>query len=142
PIRFYVIGGPIYQTRGSQLTEQQLRVWASGLHNQVGFIGFQTDTAPVYRALDIVVHASTRPEPFGLTVAEAMACGRATIVANAGGAAELFHHDDDAIGVPPGDVGALAQALDALVRDANLRESLGAAARRTAVARFDRRRLG
>ena len=34
-----------------------------------------------YRALDVVVHASTRPEPFGLVIAEAMACGRALVAA-------------------------------------------------------------
>jgi hypothetical protein len=33
----------------------------------------------VYRALDVVVHASTQPEPFGLTIVEAMACGRAVV---------------------------------------------------------------
>ena len=38
------------------------------------------------RALDIVVHASTDPEPFGLVIAEAMACGKAVVVSRAGGA--------------------------------------------------------
>jgi glycosyltransferase involved in cell wall biosynthesis len=43
----------------------------------------------VYRSLDIVVHASTKPEPFGRTIAEAMACGRAVLLSRESGVAEL-----------------------------------------------------
>ncbi len=56
------------------------------------------------RALDIVVHASTRPEPFGLVIAEAMACGRAVITSAAGGAAEIVESEVDALTHTPGDV--------------------------------------
>src|SRR5205085_8086358 len=102
PVRFYVVGGPVYQTRGSQFSEGELRRLAAqrGLADRVGFVGFREDTAPVYRALDVVVHASTRPEPFGLTVVEAMACGRPVIVSRAGGAAELFTPGYDGGGGP------------------------------------------
>src|SRR5439155_868330 len=60
-MRFYVIGGPIYQTHGSQWSEDELRRRAGGLADagRVGYIGFQQDPAAVYRALDVVVHAST-----------------------------------------------------------------------------------
>ena len=40
---------------------------------------------------DIVVHASTKPEPFGRTIVEAMACGRAAIVANAARRVGFLH---------------------------------------------------
>src|SRR5262249_13494143 len=109
---------------------------------RVGLVGFQDDPAPIYRSLDVVVHASTRPEPFGLTIAEAMACGRAVVVAQAGGAARLFEQDPDAVGGPPGDAAALAQALEGLIADSPRRARLGENARRTAVARFSRARLG
>jgi glycosyltransferase involved in cell wall biosynthesis len=46
--------------------------------------------ADAMRALDVVVHASTDPEPFGLVVAEAMACGRAVTTSGTGGASELI----------------------------------------------------
>jgi len=78
------------------------------IENRVGFVPFQDNPADVYRALDIVVHASTKPEPFGRTIVEAMACGKPVIAAQTGGAAELFTHDHDAVGVPPGDPAALA----------------------------------
>jgi glycosyltransferase involved in cell wall biosynthesis len=73
-MRFYVIGGPIYQTNGSQWGGQELRALAAQVpgRDSVGFVGFQADTVPIYRGLDIVVHASTRPEPLGAKEGEAM----------------------------------------------------------------------
>jgi glycosyltransferase involved in cell wall biosynthesis len=144
PVRFYVVGGPIYHTRGSQFSPDELRSLARrlGVEGRVGFVGFQDNPAHAYRGLDVVVHTSTRPEPFGLTIVEAMACARAVLVARAGGAAELFTHGVDAVGFPPGDVPALARVVGELVRDARLRQRLGDNARRTAVRRFSCQRLG
>lgn len=143
PVRWYIIGGPIYQT-AAQFTaaELQSEVKTRGLVDRVGFVGFVPETAPIYRALDVVVHASTQPEPFGLTVAEAMACGRAVIVSNAGGAAELFTDGKNAIGIAPGDVHQLAAAVRKLVENPDLRARLGSEARSTATQRFDANRYG
>ena len=138
PFRGYVIGGPIYSTGGSQVTREELTEVISkyGLTGRVGLVPFQDNPVPVYRALDIVAHASTRPEPFGLTIAEAMSCGRAVVVSAAGGAAELFREGENGLGHPPGDVVALAAAITRLLTDSVLRQRLGECARRTAVARF------
>jgi glycosyltransferase involved in cell wall biosynthesis len=141
---FYVIGGPIYRTIGSQFCESELREKARtlGIEKHVGFIGFQEDMASIYQALDIVVHASTQPEPFGRTIVEAMACGKPVIVSHTGGAAELYAHGHDALGIPPRDPAALASALHQLMDDPGLRQRIGANARLTAVHRFNRDRLG
>lgn len=138
PVRWYLIGGPIYQT-GAQFTEAELRgaIRARGLETHVGLVPFTPDPVPVYRGLDVVVHASTRPEPFGLTVAEAMACGRAVVVSAAGGVTELFVEEVEALAVPPGDAAALARVVRRLVEDSRLRSRLGEAARGAAVARLD-----
>jgi glycosyltransferase involved in cell wall biosynthesis len=143
-VRFYVVGGPVYETQGSQFSRAELLNLAAqlGIGGRVGFVDFQPDPSTIYPALDIVVHASTRPEPFGLTIIEAMACGRAVIATAAGGAAELLTPSEDAVAVPPGDAAALAGALCQLLRDADGRARLGSQARRTAVRRFDVRRLG
>ncbi|MCU0705354.1 MAG: glycosyltransferase family 4 protein [Fimbriiglobus sp.] len=137
-VRGYLVGGPIYTTAGSQCSRAELETKADqlGLTRRIGFVPFQPDPKDVYRNLDVVVHASTRPEPFGLTIAEAMSCGRAVVVSAAGGAAELFTDGIDALGHPPGDVSALAAVLTKLATDADLRRRLGFAARKTAVQRF------
>lgn len=143
PVRWYVVGGPIYHT-AAQFTEPELRAAAGdrGIADRVGFVPFQSDTAAAYRSLDVVAHASTLPEPFGLTIAEAMGCGRAVVVSSAGGAAELFTDGRDALGVPPGDAASMAGAVRRLVEDGELRAKLGAAARATAGQRFDARQYG
>ena len=143
PVCWFIVGGAIYHT-AAQFTEAELRaeVAVRGLTERVGFVPFGADPAPVYRALDVVLHASTQPEPFGLTVAEAMACGRAVIVSSAGGAAELFTDGIDALGVAPENIDQLALAVRRLVENPSLRAELGAAARATAIERDDANRYG
>ena len=143
PIRAYVVGDAVYQTEGSQWTLDELRRLARslGVADRVGFTGFVHTPEAAFRALQVVVHASTLPEPFGLVIAEAMACGRAVIVSNAGGAAEIVTPGVDALVHAPGDAGDLAAQIAALAADADLRARLGGAARATAVRSFDRARL-
>jgi glycosyltransferase involved in cell wall biosynthesis len=143
PCRFYIVGGPIYQSLGSQYTLEELkdRAAALGLDNRVGFVGYQANPAAALRALDVVVHASTRPEPFGRVIVEGMACARAVVAAGHGGAAELFENGVSALGCAPGDPGALANVITRLVADRELRHRLGAAGRQTALDRYDRKRL-
>jgi glycosyltransferase involved in cell wall biosynthesis len=143
PVRGYVIGAPIYQTAGSQFSSEELKdaARARGLSGRVGFTGLLSDMPAVMRALDIVVHASTEPEPFGMVLAEAMASGRALIASAAGGAPELFQDGLEAVGHAPGDVAGLADAIARLAADPVARERLGRAARQRAEQQFDRRRL-
>jgi glycosyltransferase involved in cell wall biosynthesis len=139
PIRAYIVGGAVYDTAGSQYSLDELRgmTTAAGLEGRVAFTGFVPRTAPVLRALDVVVHASTQPEPFGLAIAEAMACGRAVVVSDAGGASEIVDAGTTALTHPPGDAAALSHTLATLVNDEGQRARLGAAARIAAMERFD-----
>jgi glycosyltransferase involved in cell wall biosynthesis len=142
--RLYVVGGPIYKTKGSQFALGDLRALAAahGVEARVGFVPFQEDTPKVYRSVDLVIHASRRREAFGLTIAEAMACGKPVIVSCTGGAAELFQEGESALGFAPGDTSGLAKALGRLIADAPLRARLGNSARFKAERDFDRSRLG
>jgi glycosyltransferase involved in cell wall biosynthesis len=144
PARFYIIGSSIYHTAGSQFSREELqqRALYLGVAERLGFIDFQPDPVAIYRALDVVVHASSKPEPFGRTIVEAMACGRAVIVSNSGGAAELFSEGIDALGVRPANADDLAAAMARLINDAPLRIALGNTARQTAIHRFNRSRVG
>jgi glycosyltransferase involved in cell wall biosynthesis len=142
PLRFYIVGGPIYETVGSQVVASELlqQARAAGIDSHFGLVPFQDDIARVYRSLNVVVHASTQPEPFGRTIVEAMACARPVIVARAGGAAELFTEGVNAFGFEPGSAKELAEAMMREL-DPELRERVGRSAREHAVLRFGRRRL-
>lgn len=143
PVRAYIVGGPLYDTAGSQVSAEALRHEAArlGVAMPIGFTGFLEDTAPAMSALDLVVHASTDPEPFGMVIAEAMACGRPVVVSQAGGAAELVTAGIDAAVHSPGDAEALARVIADLVADPLKREQLGTAARVTAERDFTRSAL-
>ncbi|CAN5887421.1 glycosyltransferase [soil metagenome] len=143
PVRAYVIGGALYKTQSSQWPESELREMAAtlGLNGRIGFSGFLEDMPSVYRGLDIVVHASTRAEPFGLVIAEAMACGRAVVAAPNGGARELFTDGEHALAAPSSDVDALATALARLVRSPQERIALGRRARAHVLSSFNRDRF-
>jgi len=143
PLRAYVVGGAHYRTDDSQVSLQELVDAAGrlGVGDRVGFTGPVDDVPGVLRALDVVVHASTEPEPFGMVIAEAMACGRPLIVSAAGGAAELYREGADALGNAPGDAAGLARRIGRLAGDAGLRARLSRAARVTAEQLFDRDRL-
>jgi glycosyltransferase involved in cell wall biosynthesis len=143
PIRGYIVGGPIYQTDRSQHTLAELKRLALslGLTGRIGFTGFIDDPASAIRSLDIVVHASTEPEPFGLVIVEAMACAKAVIVSDSGGASELVENGVNALTFQPGDSVALAGLVDQLAASAALRTRLGESARFTAEQRFSRTRF-
>ena len=142
--RFYIIGGPIYATGGSQWSIEELRARAAalGLADRVGFTGFVEDVPAAMRGLDVVVHASTEPEPFGLVILQAMACARPVIVTATGGARELIDPGENALAVPAGDSRELARAIERLAADPALRLRLAEAGRANAERRFSLASLG
>jgi glycosyltransferase involved in cell wall biosynthesis len=143
PIRAYIIGGALYQTRSKQETIDGLRQYAErvGVADRVGFTGYLDNPAAAMRALDVVVHASTEPEPFGRVIVEAMACGKPVISSGVGGAGEILMMGDFALAFKLNDPVSLAKAITKLVNDPDLRRSLGRNGLHTARARFGRERL-
>lgn len=143
PIRAYVVGDAVYETEGSQYSRGELTdlVRRLNIGHRVGFTGFVARPEAALRTLDIVVHASTNPEPFGLVIVEAMASGRPVVVSLTGGAAEIVTDGVNALGHPPGNVERLAARLTELALDPALRARIGRAGRATAERDFDRQRL-
>ncbi len=143
PCRFYIVGGPIYETQGSQFSRDELldRAKRLGVAHRVGFVPFQHEVAGVYRSLDIAVHASTKPEPFGRTIAEAMSCGCAVLLSRDSGVAELVP-ESLANTIVPGDADDMARAILRLLANESVRRQLGADCRKLAVEVFARSSLG
>jgi glycosyltransferase involved in cell wall biosynthesis len=143
PVRAYIIGDAIYQSDGSQWQVNELRAVAErlGVTSRIGFTGFVARPAEAIRALDIVVHASVEPEPFGLAIAEAMACGKAVIASCAGGPKEFLEDQVNCLTHEAGNATDLALQMERLIEDIAFRARLGAAARESALQLFDRRRL-
>jgi len=142
--RFYIVGGPVYSTLGSQVSEAELRtsIQTLNLEGRCGLVPFQSSVAGVYSALDIVVQASTRPEPFGRTIAEAMASRRVVVATAWGGALEQLEDGKSGLLVPPNDAEALARALQTAIDSPDLRMRLAGEALARARRDLDHGRLG
>ena len=84
-----------------------------------------------YRAIDAGVFPSIADEAFGITIAEAMSCGKPVIASHIGGIPEVVGNEGSCgLLVPPADAAALATAMHNLVTSKVLREDMGRAARK------------
>lgn len=82
-----------------------------GLGQRVVFRPFQQDVPSIMSALDLVVLASTSPEPFGRVLIEAMAAGKPVVATDAGATREIIEDGTHGFLVPAGDAQALATAI-------------------------------
>lgn len=112
-------------------------VAALGIQHRVTFTGFISDPREVYSLIDILVHTSIKPEPFGLVLTEAMAGGIPVIAANRGGPCEILTDEIDGFLRDPRDAAALGATIARLLGEDRLRAEIGAAGRASALARFD-----
>ena len=131
--RCVVVGAPLF---GEEAFEQRLHALADelGLGDRTEFRGFRKDIWPEVARLDLLVHASLVPEPFGQVVLEGMAAGVPVIAADAGGPAEIIKHDVDGVLYPMGDGAALTRVMRDMGRDSDRRARLAAGGRGAAAA--------
>ena len=128
PWRAVLVGSAMF---GESAYEAELHddVRRRGLADRVDLVGFRPDVAAELAMMDVLVHASVIPEPFGQVVVEGMAAGLPVLASAAGGPLEIVSHDRDGLLFQPGDAGELAEALTWLLEDPAARKRLGAAAR-------------
>ncbi len=105
------------------------RVKQEKLENIVSFTGHITDMSIVYNGLDVVVSASTSPEPLGTVVIESMAMRRPLIGPNHGGAAEMMTHNKTGLLFKHGDSNSLANEIEKYYFDKKLCQTLAKNAR-------------
>ena len=123
---------------GSEGPEE--RVGGDVVVRRAGYVRSPERLAMFYRAADVYVHAAIG-ETFGLSVAEALACGVPVVTASTGGVLEIVDHERTALVVPPGRPVELADAIVRLLEAPSLGAAMGAAAAATARTRLDRRSM-
>ncbi len=130
-LRARVIGAPLFGEH-DYATELHKLAGDLGIEDIVEFRGFSDDVESELAQLNILVHASTIPEPFGQVVVEGLAAGVPVVAAGAGGPAEIITDGKDGLLFRPGDVDALAGCLRRLSHDAGLCLALEQSGARTA----------
>jgi glycosyltransferase involved in cell wall biosynthesis len=82
-----------------------------GLGDRVRFLGQRSDVPRLMRAVDVMLHPSIDPEPFGRTLVEAMLAGVPVIATNTGAAPDILDQGRAGILIAPNDPEALAKAV-------------------------------
>ncbi len=121
-----IVVGP--GTRLRRKYEKEVR--KRGLEDVV-FVGYvsQDDLPRYYKTADIFCAPAIGWESFGIVLLEAMATGKPVVASDIPGYASVVTQGVDGLLVPPKNEGELAQALISLMRDASLRQHMGARGR-------------
>lgn len=123
-----VIGDDVEKLHGDYVRELHDFVVSHGLSERVLFTGHIEDMHNLMAAVDVLVHSSTEPEPFGLVVTEAMALGKAVIAASYGATVEIVEDNISGVLANPHNRQELADAIFRVAVDSTLRQKLGVAA--------------
>jgi glycosyltransferase involved in cell wall biosynthesis len=118
PVRFAAVG------RGPLADELAERHRALGLGDRFRFLGERDDVIRLLVGCDVFVLPS-RQEGLPVTLMEATSTGTPIVATAVGGVPQVIHDGVDGLIVPPGDPGALADAVERVVTDAGLRHRLG-----------------
>lgn len=123
-----VVGGAQF---GEQDYESSLKKLVDdlGIKDRVTFAGHREDIPQIMAACDVIVHASTLPEPFGQVIVQSGAAGVPVIASQGGGAGEIVVDGKTGLLTPPGDVAALTGAIQKILSDTAYADALRLAAK-------------
>jgi glycosyltransferase involved in cell wall biosynthesis len=125
-IQLVIVGGDSYGLSPAYAESLPRLVQRLGLAESVTMTGEVRDAGPYIDEMDILVNASD-PEPFGIVLLEGMARGVPVVAVDSGGPAEFIEHGRTGMLARSGDPVDLADALEGLLRSAELRASIGRA---------------
>ncbi len=132
---FAIVGGTPEECADFERELLQL-VSEPGLLGKVVFTGHVKNMPAVYNGLDVVLSASTSPEPLGTMIIESMTMARPLIAPRHGGAVEMIEDGKTGLLFEPNNATSLAETILAFYRAPTLREQLGIAARVHALKTF------
>ena len=134
--RFMLVGDAVFGERG-YVDDLKRRTHELGIEDKVVFTGFRDDVSDIMECLDLLVHASILPEPFGLVLIEAMAKGTPVVASSGGGVGEIVEDGVSGMIVPPRDARAMAEAMVKVLSRPDEARVMGTAGRKRVEELFD-----
>jgi glycosyltransferase involved in cell wall biosynthesis len=133
------LAGPIDQGNPNALAKATLDQWSA--EPGIRWIGPEADVRTVWRDADIAVLASRGGEGLPRALLEAASCGRPIVTTDVPGCREFIRDGEEGFVVPPDDPNALADALQKLAQDGDLRRRMGKAARARVLSGYTERQV-
>ncbi len=118
----------VESSSSAKATADREKLKVFGIEQQ-DFVSYNRLVGDFYPAADVLVHVPPKAEGYGLVVEEAMSFGIPVVASRVGTLPEMVVDGETGLLVEPGSVEALAEALERLVLDGDLRRRLGKAAR-------------
>jgi glycosyltransferase involved in cell wall biosynthesis len=107
-----------------------------GLKKNIIFTGKRKDIPDLINTMDILIHASTDPEPFGRVLLEGMALSKPVISTNIGASPEIVVDGETGILVPPGNEKKLFEAINYLLKNKRVALEMGDAGKERVINYF------
>ena len=123
-VRFVIVGGPIHGGESYYKSIQRL-VAKYNLQDVVLMPGFRKDVPMILGSLNIFVHPSTRPEPFGRVIIEAMAMELPVVATAHGGCREIILDGITGVLTPPGNPLKMAEEILSLIENNDIARTMG-----------------
>lgn len=135
-VHFYIVGDDTDCSDGC-LEKAKEAVTMNKISDNFTFTGLLYDAPQFMKYMDIVVVPSIFPEPFGRVNIEAMAAAKAVVASNIGGIPEVIEDRKTGLLFPPGDNASLADTIEEIIQNKDLRLQLGINARKVVEEKFD-----
>jgi glycosyltransferase involved in cell wall biosynthesis len=140
-VHLLIVGADSREAEGGSFSDELKALAANlGISKHVTFTGARSDIPRIMAACDVFTLASFE-EPFGLVFLEAMVMQRPVVAIDNGGTPEVVEHGQTGLLSPPWDVPALAANILTLLRDPELRRSMGERGRERVNQHFTAQRM-
>lgn len=108
-----------------------------GLEKNVVFTGFRKDIYDIISKFEILIHTSVEPEPFGRVILEGLVLGKPVIATAHGGPLEIITDGINGYLVPPNSPKDLAEKIEYLIGNRDVRQKIGVQAKKLVEESFD-----
>lgn len=139
-VQFVLAGRDLLNSRPNLRAQIEARIASAGLTPAIHWIRNLDDLAPLYPALDVLVHPAA-DEPFGRVLCEAMSAEIPVIAVNRAGPHTIVPNNSAGFLLPAQDVESFAHRILSLLDDPETARRMGAAGRQHAMTHHDSARV-
>ena len=127
-------GDPVFSDEMKKLAQDL------DIENQLVFTGYRQDVPAFMKVMDVIVHASNRPEPFGMVLIEGMAMSRPVVATSSGGPLDIVVDGETGFLVRSYDYKTMAEKIIALLNDPELAGAMGGKGKARVLQNFTKER--